>query len=135
MCTWLFYPDIAPKQANRFKRQIVDEFLIDECAPGKIQQICVIFTNSCYYIMQCDTTEDPQGREAATCSKKDHIYDDVRCCMPCCQHKVPEGNPSPYCRDNTITKEDVCPNYNFAAEEEEDDGPGAGPETLSKIGE
>ena len=127
LTTFVLFAAIGQRVSNRFKRQLSAEEYIDECSPQRTRQKCVVFYNSCYFVIMCANTEDIQGREAAMCTQKDHIYDDVRCCIPCCLDKVSENNPSPYCYDPTLTKEKICPQYDFAGEH-------TTPASLSKLG-
>ena len=100
-------------ETTRFKRQIPDDEYIDYCPRESSAQRCVVFEDSCYRVLTCDTQLTNEGKDGSECKQMDHIYEDVRCCKPCCLNDdVPENNPSPPC-SRKLTKEQLCPNKEF----------------------
>ena len=102
-------------ETTRVKRQIEGSLrqYVDCCPAGQTAQKCVVYQNSCYHVLDCETQIDLLGRESTICRKNKHIYEDVRCCLPCClKDGMPEWNPSPSC-SAAISKEEICPDYDF----------------------
>lgn len=117
-------PGAPESHTGRTKRQV----FIDECAEDRLRQACVVFYNSCYFVVQCASSQDQWGRESAGQCKTDHIYDNVRKCVPCCLDKVQEGNPSPHCYDeHRLTREKICPDCDFGDDANEDGMQGDAP--------
>ena len=94
---------------RRMKRQIP---FVDLCPEDQTAQKCVVYENSCYRVLNCKTEKTVEGKDGSDCNQMDHIYEDVRCCKPCCLKDVRADNPSPPC-SITITKEDLCPDKEF----------------------
>ncbi len=59
------------------------------CPPHFQMDACVTHNRYCHYVTICD-----QGQ----CTE-DHLFGQVRCCMPCCLYAHLSGPDMPYCED------------------------------------